>query len=188
MKLCTVAVIFAFLLTAETTLSHEQEGRGVRGDRRLPGKGGKGGKGGKKSGKKDTEKLLVKHYLANLNSGQETTECSSGAFGNAYMVVTDHVLCYSVSFTSLVGSFTLAHLHGPALPLEDAGLVIDFMPDLAASYFSNCTEVDDDLEADLDNGLTYINIHSDLCPSGELRGQVLPTFKIDAMVTSEDAY
>ena len=96
-------------------------------------------------------------------------------------------LHFSITYRDLRGQLDKAHFHGPA----PAGVVN------ADHYFDICCrEVDPYKEQpegpigtfngktrpltvfeilDLMNGLWYINIHSDLYDTGEIRGQVIPT-------------
>lgn len=85
-------------------------------------------------------------------------------------------------FTNLTGPATAAHIHGPAAPNVNAGVIHDFFlsgqhlfaPNpalggtIVGSVILNPTQ-----ETQLTSGLLYVNIHTTLNPGGELRGQLI---------------
>ncbi len=120
-------------------------------------------------------------FFAVLNSQQEvqSPKPNSNAFGNALMTFTnsDSMLCYSISYSTLVGTENNAHFHAPASVGVNAPVLFDISP--APSPFGSpktgCVGPLNRAErADLRRGLFYINIHSTSFTSGEIRGQVLP--------------
>ena len=85
-------------------------------------------------------------------------------------------------FIDLTGPATAAHIHGPALPDANAGVVHDFFSNgqhLAApnpnagGIISGTISLDATMATDLLAGLYYINIHTTGVTSGELRGQLI---------------
>jgi hypothetical protein len=106
-----------------------------------------------------------------------------GASGSAAIVLDTDTSEFSwvIEFKGLTGSATLAHFHkgevdvaGPVVLDLDAGPGVIFSGvGQTSGIFSggttlSSTEIDDILA-----GLWYINIHTDVNPSGELRGQIL---------------
>jgi hypothetical protein len=70
-----------------------------------------------------------------------------------------------------------AHFHGPADFGVTAGAVVslvDSLPQPANGTLTGSTEITEAQEADLLAGLWYVNIHTELNPAGEIRGQVVP--------------
>jgi len=65
----------------------------------------------------------------------------------------------------------LAHIHGPAFPGTDAGVVFALGNGVSPIVGNVTLTVSN--EDDLNNGQYYINIHSSTYGNGELRGQVL---------------
>jgi glucose/arabinose dehydrogenase len=74
-------------------------------------------------------------------------------------------------FSGLEGSETAAHFHGPAPQCENAGVQIT-VP-LGSPKVGSATLTAQQM-ADLLAGLWYLNVHTDLHPGGEIRGQVMP--------------
>jgi hypothetical protein len=163
-----IAILAAFAVTfvgsSSATSIHKQHGRKL----------------GKKSlGKKSKE---PKTYFSPLNAAQRTDECSvtSPGIGNAVLTYTDDSLCYKITYSGLSGPETVAHIHGPAMVGVGAGVLFAFdstipTPDIKDGCFA-LTDQDMDLVKEyLDDGLLYINIHSEACPKGEIRGQIFAT-------------
>jgi hypothetical protein len=94
-------------------------------------------------------------------------------------------------FTDLSDAFTATHAHGPA----DLNTAANVLYDLGTPQFLNQTSASDGTvfgtlqlianpngsglsvaqqEADLLNGLWYVNVHTGAHPSGEIRGQLVP--------------
>jgi hypothetical protein len=82
-------------------------------------------------------------------------------------------LSWDISWSGLEGNITVAHFHGPAPPGMNAGIQVDWgtISGLVSPSIGSAT-LDAAQAADLLAGLWYINIHSDLFLSGEIRGQV----------------
>lgn len=95
----------------------------------------------------------------------------------------------------LTSAVTMAHIHGPATVSETAPIIFDFVPYMTGAIQGGArtgtlvnTQVDldalpvsatgvlrvdpDSLVTWLSDGRAYINVHTVLNPSGELRGQV----------------
>jgi hypothetical protein len=77
---------------------------------------------------------------------------------------------YSVTYSGLSGPATMAHIHGPAAPGTNAGVVVPLAS--TASPLSGEVTLTDAQIADLLAGKDYINIHTAAHPSGEIRGWV----------------
>jgi hypothetical protein len=170
----------ALTLTALSTLllsSYVQaaENTGVRG-LKYGNIGGGGNKGGgtkrKGGGMKGGRGSKAKTYFAVINAAQEVPLCSSSALGNAVASVKDSKFCIALSYDGLSGLELFSHVHGPA-SIGEAGPVI-FTLDLSTQK-TQCFDITDEETEKLDDKLWYFNIHSERCPSGEIRGQILPT-------------
>ena len=124
-------------------------------------------------------------YTATLTGGAEVPPVVTTGTGTATVVLNaaQTQLSITCSFQNLVGVYTLSHIHGPAAPGVNAGVRWGFVGAAAGWVFSNAnhdgtisnfiaTPVNATDVANLNNGLMYVNIHSDFRPGGELRGQL----------------
>jgi hypothetical protein len=111
-------------------------------------------------------------YFALISAAQAEPGCMSSALGNAIATVQDDEFCIKLSYDGLSGPELFSHVHGPAA-IGETGPVIFTLdaPTQKMQCFDLTSEEDYD---DLDDGLWYFNIHSEKCPSGEIRGQILP--------------
>ncbi|MCX7866052.1 CHRD domain-containing protein [Limisphaera sp. VF-2] len=93
----------------------------------------------------------------------------------------------NIVWSGLSANATAAHIHGPAGPGVDAGVIYNLVPTYTQSGstsgtisgtlplvdgqagFSLATQL-----SQLHGGLWYINIHSTAFPGGEIRGQIVP--------------
>ncbi len=96
------------------------------------------------------------------------------------------VLAFALSFANLSGPATAAHIHGAASTTENAGVMIDLAPFNGGGFgdsgvlSGSVVLTPDQLEMVLD-GKTYVNIHTEENPAGEIRGQIAPVFMKVAM-------
>lgn len=113
--------------------------------------------------------------VAHLDGLQEVPPVDTDATGFAAISYDDisNLLAWDISWTPLESGEVGMHFHGPAMPGETAGIVVDIGAISGLSSPSiGSTTITDEQEADLLAGLWYVNIHSNDFPSGEIRGQV----------------
>jgi hypothetical protein len=90
---------------------------------------------------------------------------------------------YSVTVADLSGPSTMAHIHGPAGVEEAAGVIVPLTVTssntsgmIISGTFSttgNAAVSMDSLVVLLRNGNSYVNVHTDANPPGEIRGQII---------------
>ena len=123
----------------------------------------------------------TKTFIAVINGGQEVPPTTSNAIGVALLTFdsTTDDLCYSISFTTLVGTETAAHFHGPAAPGTNAPIIFFITPPGPSPLGSPKTGCVGPLsgpqQSDLKKGKIYLNVHSTVFPGGEIRGQIVQT-------------
>jgi CHRD domain len=86
-------------------------------------------------------------------------------------------ITWKVTFGGLTSAATAAHLHGPAAPGANAGVVVTLTPRNMfpiVSPLEGSATLTDEQAADLMAGKWYANIHTASNPNGEIRGQLLP--------------
>ena len=97
-----------------------------------------------------------------------TTGTGSGA---ATLNTDTNAFAWNISFSDLEGNQTAAHFHGAAPICEVAGPLITLPP---GSPIVGQATLTAQQAADLLAGLWYVNVHTNLHPGGEIRGQVAP--------------
>ena len=114
-----------------------------------------------------------------LSPIQEFPARTSPAYGNMdiYYNKVTHDLSFTVNWFNLTDVPTGAHIHGTAPRGANAGIKFDFfnmVPKTTSGTFSSSVKVDGISinEADLLNGLYYMNFHTPQNPGGEIRGQI----------------
>jgi hypothetical protein len=96
--------------------------------------------------------------------------------GSFTAIVDGDQLCFGITVKNLGAAPTAAHIHGPARPNQNAGIVVPLTaptsPDPGAS--SGCVSVDPALaQAILKNPHRYYaNVHTTQFPAGAIRGQL----------------
>lgn len=133
-------------------------------------------------------------FQANLTTDAEVADVvGSNANGHATFRLTDDGIVFSLKANRLSGPAWGAHIHGPADPGQNAGIVVGLCGAPVAAPVDECTMTKDgklrvdgvitadllpdgmslsDLVALMASGRTYVNVHTDLNPGGEVRGQI----------------
>jgi hypothetical protein len=116
---------------------------------------------------------------ASLDGLQETPPNASPAFGFFAGTLDDVSGAFTVTtgtYQDLLGGSTGVHLHGLAPPGTPAGIILGLTldtPGAATGTFSGGGVLTAPQITGLLGGNTYINIHSQVFPGGEIRGQVM---------------
>lgn len=108
-------------------------------------------------------------YAATLAAPAGIASAGKGSGVFTYDTVTK-ALTYKVDYSGLTGPATMAHIHGPAEPGANAGVLVPFTG--AGDAFSGAATLTDDQAAALQAGKTYVNIHTAANRGGEIRGQI----------------
>jgi CHRD domain len=118
----------------------------------------------------------TKSLHATLASAQEVPPTKSSGTGNADFTLDPSTkqLSWKISYSGLTGDATAAHVHGPAAPGANAGVVANLAPSGIANPLEGKTTLTDAQVADLLAGKDYVNIHTAQNKGGEVRGQITP--------------
>ena len=117
-----------------------------------------------------------KNFVSVLNGGQEVPPTTSTAIGTGFFTLdtTTAMLCFAVSFTTLDGAETDAHIHGPDAPFTEHPMNIIIGLPLGNPKQGCVGPLTGPQMGELKKGLYYVNIHSAVNPLGEIRGQLSP--------------
>jgi len=108
-------------------------------------------------------------YTATLAAGPGITSSGKGT-GTFTFDPATKVLTYTVEYEGLSGPAAAAHIHGPAEPGANAGVVVPFAS--AASPITGTATLTDAQVAELQAGKYYVNVHTAANRGGEIRGQI----------------
>lgn len=108
-----------------------------------------------------------------LSGANEVPSHDSEATGmaEATLDTETRMLTYSIVFQDLSGAVIGAHLHGPVGADANAGILIPF--ETKGSPIEGTVELTEDQADAVLDGLSYVNIHTEEHPGGELRGQLM---------------
>ena len=111
-------------------------------------------------------------FKADLKASNEVPPNNSKATGlvEAIFDTATKNLSWTITFSGLSGPAIGAHLHGPGEPGKNAGIVLPF--NFVLSPIKGSATLTDIQATDLMAGRWYVNIHSELNPGGEIRGQL----------------
>lgn len=110
-------------------------------------------------------------FKADLSAGPGVTSAGKGA-ATASLDTATKMLTWDVEYSGLSGPATAAHIHGPADPGANAGVVVPFTGNLGSPIKGSATLTDAQI-AQLEAGKWYVNIHTDANKGGEIRGQLV---------------
>jgi hypothetical protein len=109
-------------------------------------------------------------FGADLSGAAQVPPVETDATGVAEVTVDTEAMTVSWTATAegLSGDPVAAHFHGPAGPEETAPPVID----ISANWQEGSVEITPEQMQMIQDGMTYINLHTEANPDGEIRGQV----------------
>lgn len=114
-------------------------------------------------------------FHSTLLGASEVPATASAGSGSGLFTIISNVMNYNITFTNLLSPAILAHIHGPSLPTNTAGVLIPFTPPAAtAGVISGTATLNSAQLLDIISGLTYANIHTTNYGAGEIRGQLVP--------------
>lgn len=134
-------------------------------------------------------------YKARLTTSSELHDViGSSASGSAVFGRTANGLRFTMYVHNLSGPVTGAHIHGPATEAENGPVIVSLCGAPAPAAFAECTMIDastlrldgeltsnlfaqwgvtaSTFQSWLNDGLLYVNVHTELNPAGEVRGQI----------------
>jgi hypothetical protein len=112
-------------------------------------------------------------FHATLDAASEVPPSKSTGSGEATasLDTATHELTYDVTFAGFSSDVTAAHIHGPAEPGKNAGVVV-LLGNAPKSPIHGSAKLTSEQEKQLTTGLYYVNVHSKNNPSGAIRGQL----------------
>lgn len=121
-------------------------------------------------------------FATSLNGAQETPPNGSAGTGYGSVILSDDqtTITVNLGFAGLGSNANEAHIHNGA-PGVPGPIIFPLagVPIATGGTFSQQTFlITPGQVTDLQNGLFYFNIHSDVLPGGEIRGQILLCFRL----------
>ncbi len=119
-------------------------------------------------------------FSADLTGAAEKpTPVVSPGSGFVESSLVGNTLSFTLAYRSLTSAITAAHIHGPAVSTNTAGVLIDLLPYHRGTYstqgvFSGSVTLTPAMISALLNGDLYMNLHTAVNPAGEIRGQLAP--------------
>lgn len=114
-------------------------------------------------------------YTATLSPSEEVPPATdSQGTGTAEVRVDPRTneMTWKVSYSGLTGPATMGHIHGPASPGTNAGVVVPFTGIEGKTSAEGKGKLTQAQYGDLAAGLYYVNVHTAKHPGGEIRGQL----------------
>ncbi len=115
-------------------------------------------------------------FSARLTGEQEVPPVSTDAGATASLILNEGMdsLCIRLAAEGLSGPITGLHLHDGVVG-SNGPVLVGFTDDLDGTYLETIVtgaDLNDALVRSLLDGSTYLNLHTDANPDGEIRGQV----------------
>jgi hypothetical protein len=120
----------------------------------------------------------ILNFTASLDGAQEVPPVNTPGYGfaNVTLNVATGQVTVSGDYFELLSPVTAAHIHGLAPAGVNAGVIVPLQ--LTGTTSGTVSGMGTLTGAQVDGmiqGLTYINIHTNLHPGGEIRGQIIPS-------------
>lgn len=128
----------------------------------------------------------VRVYTANVfGTNEQPNPTTDPGRGLAVFIDNTTRIDWTLTLDNIT-AVTMSHIHGPALPNANAGVIFDlYIPaaptgalnDFTAtgSITGSATVSLDSLRTLLNNGRAYVNVHTTPIPAGAIRGQIVRT-------------
>ncbi|MFL6207354.1 MAG: CHRD domain-containing protein [Pyrinomonadaceae bacterium] len=140
-------------------------------------------------------------FTTTLSGANEVPAAASAGTGSATVTINGNFMTVSITFSNLSGNTTASHIHCcqpvgtnaqvatttptfPGFPLGvqsgtylqtfDLTQASSYNPAFITAHGGTVTQAQADLIAGLLAGQAYLNIHTNLFPGGEIRGQLAP--------------
>lgn len=112
-------------------------------------------------------------FTASLAATSEVPPSTSTGSGTATVSLdtATHEITYDVTFSGFSSAVTAAHIHGPAEPGKNAGVLVP-LGNNPTSPIHGTAKLTPEQESQLTAGLYYVNVHSKNNPGGAIRGQL----------------
>jgi hypothetical protein len=119
----------------------------------------------------------AERYEASMTGAQEVPPVATTATGSADVRLNrgTSMLSWTVTYSGLSGPVTAGHIHGPAGPGQNAGVLIPFTGNLNAPPIHGEMHLTPEQVTQLSSGQWYVNLHTARNPGGEIRGQLRPS-------------
>lgn len=113
-----------------------------------------------------------------LTGAQQVPPVQTSGHGSADLTYdpSTRVLTWTITYSGLSGPATMAHIHGPAPSGKNAGVEVWLSQhgQQATSPIKGQATLTPAQAQQLMAGDTYINVHTQAHPGGEIRGQIMP--------------
>ncbi len=121
-----------------------------------------------------TASAATEKFHATLSPSSEVPPGKSTGSGEATVSLNTatHEITYDVTFTGFSSAATAAHIHGPAEPGKNAGVMVP-LGNNPTSPIKGTAKLTTQQQQSLTSGMTYVNVHTKNHPGGAIRGQLM---------------
>ncbi len=114
-----------------------------------------------------------------LTGAQQVPPVTTSGSGTAQLTFDagTRKLTWSITYSGLSGAATMAHIHGPAAEGKNAGVEVWLSKKgtMASSPITGSATLTAAQAKQLMAGEMYVNVHTKDHPTGEIRGQIVPS-------------
>ena len=120
-----------------------------------------------------TASAATEKFHATLTAASEVPPSKSTGSGEADVSLdtATHEITYNVTFSGFSSAAVAAHIHGPAAPGKNAGVIVP-LGNNPTSPIHGSHKLTAEQEKQLTAGEYYVNIHTKNNPAGAIRGQL----------------
>ena len=125
-------------------------------------------------GKKEEATMGGPTLQAHMTGAQEVPPNTTTGSGDAFITVAadKKSVSWKVGWSGLTSDAVAAHIHGPAAPGANAGVVINLAPNGITNMLGGSAPITEAQLEDLMAGRYYVNVHTATNKGGEIRGQI----------------
>jgi glucose/arabinose dehydrogenase/plastocyanin len=129
--------------------------------------------------------------VAMSGAAEKPNAVTTSGEGNGLFSLEGNTLLFNITYTNLSGVATAVHFHGPASTAQSTSVLVSLEPFSVGALGTSGTLAGSvgltSIQRDwVLSGQTYVNLHTENNPAGEIRGQITPVLMVASLSGTQE--